>query len=245
MHIKFFIQKTREVIDQSQKNIKLAIIDHISSVPAVIFDIEQIIKFFRSQNILTLIDGAHAIGSIPINLQQMNPDCYLTNSHKWLFSHRSGCLLYVRKELQTLISPITTSFGYKQGYQEEFKWLGTKDYSNYFTISDAIDFRQMIGGDMAIYEYNHQLAVNAGNLLESMWNSSTLTTNDEYIGFMNNVQLPLIINTTESRRNLYNKLIERYNIFLPSFQFDNKYYCRISAQIYLELTDFEYVGNCV
>ncbi len=35
------------------------------------------------------------------------------------------------------------------------------------------------------------------------------------------------------------------NIFLPMFQFDNKFYCRISAQIYMELNDYQTVGNIV
>ena len=94
------------------------------------------IKFFRRQNILTLVDGAHAVGGIELNLKKLNPDFYLLNTHKWFYTHRSSCLLYVRKDLQKLIHPIITSFGYLQSFQNKFFWLGTKDYSPYLTISD-------------------------------------------------------------------------------------------------------------
>jgi selenocysteine lyase/cysteine desulfurase len=203
------------------------------------------IKYFRQKNILTLVDGAHAIGAIEINLKKLNPDFYLTNAHKWLYTHRSACILYVKKNLQKLIHPIITSFGYLQSFQDEFFWLGTKDYSSYLTISDALDFRQTIANETDIFSYNHQLVIQAGNLLATMWKSSTLTSNNNYISTMNNIQLPLFIDTIDKMNVLYQKLIDQHNIFLPMFQFDNKFYCRISAQIYMELSDYQKVGKFV
>ncbi len=178
-------------------------------------------------------------------LKDLNPDFYLTNAHKWLYTHRSACVLYVKKELQKLIHPMITSFGYLQSFQNEFFWLGTKDYSPYLTISDALDFRQTIANETDILNYNNQLAIQAGNSLAQMWKSSTLTSNNQYISTMNNVQLPLIIDTIDKMNILYQKLINEHNIFLPMFQFDQKFYCRISAQIYMELEDYQKVGKIV
>ena len=42
--------------------IKLAVIDAISSMPGVRVPFERIIKLLREHQILSLIDGAHAIG---------------------------------------------------------------------------------------------------------------------------------------------------------------------------------------
>ncbi|CAF4905305.1 unnamed protein product [Rotaria sp. Silwood1] len=243
-NIDLLLKKTQDVIDKI-KNVKLIIFDHISSVPAILFDIETMIKYFRQQEILTLIDGAHAVGAIELNLTKLDPDFYLSNTHKWLYNHRSACLLYVKKDLQKLIHPIITSFGYLQSFQNEFFWLGTKDYSPYLTISDALDFRQTIANETDIFNYNHQLAIQAGNLIANMWNSSTLTSNETFISTMNNIELPLYFDTRNKMNNLYQKLINQYNIFLPMFRFDNKFYCRISAQIYMELEDYQTVGKIV
>ncbi|CAF3991928.1 unnamed protein product [Rotaria sp. Silwood2] len=243
-NIDLLLKKTQDVIDKI-KNVKLIVFDHISSVPAILFDIETMIKYFRKQGILTLVDGAHAVGAIELNLTKLDPDFYLSNTHKWLYNHRSACLLYVKKDLQKLIHPIITSFGYLQSFQNEFFWLGTKDYSSYLTISDALDFRQTIANETDIYNYNHQLAKQAGDLIAQMWNSSTLTTNDQFISTMNNIELPSFIDTLDKMNILYQKLINQYNTFLPMFQFDNKFYCRISAQIYMELSDYQTVGKIV
>jgi hypothetical protein len=62
---------------------------------------------------------------------------------------------------------------------------------------------------------------------------------------MNNVQLPLAIDTVDKMNAVYQKLINDHNVFLPMFQFDGKFYCRISAQIYMELKDYETVGRMV
>ncbi|CAF3087981.1 unnamed protein product [Rotaria sp. Silwood2] len=238
------LKKTQDTINKI-KHVKLIVFDHISSTPAILFDIETMIKYFRNQGILTLIDGAHAVGAIELNLSKLDPDFYLSNTHKWLYNHRSACLLYVKKDLQNLIHPIITSFGYLQSFQNEFFWLGTKDYSSYLTISDALDFRQTIANETDIYNYNHQLAKQAGDLIAQMWNSSTLTTNDQFISTMNNIELPSFIDTLDKMNILYQKLINQYNTFLPMFQFDNKFYCRISAQIYMELSDYQTVGKIV
>ncbi|CAF3468476.1 unnamed protein product [Rotaria socialis] len=238
------LKKTQDTINKL-KNVKLIVFDHISSIPAILFDIETMIKYFRQQGILTLIDGAHAVGAIQLDLKKLDPDFYLSNTHKWLYNHRSACLLYVKKDFQKLIHPIITSFGYLQSFQNEFFWLGTKDYSSYLTISDALDFRETIANETDIFNYNHQLAIQAGNLLAQLWNSSTLTSNDIFISTMNNIELPLNIDSLDEMNILYQKLINQYNIFLPMFQFDNKFYCRISAQIYMELTDYQTVGKIV
>lgn len=238
------LKKTQDTINKL-KNVKLIVFDHISSIPAVLFDIQTMIKYFRQQGILTLIDGAHAVGAIELDLKRLDPDFYLSNAHKWLYSHRSACLLYVKKDLQNLIHPIITSFGYLQSFQNEFFWLGTKDYSSYLTISDALDFRQTIANETDIFNYNHQLAVQAGYLISQIWNSSILTSNNAFIGTMNNIELPSIIDSLDKMNNLYQKLINEHNIFLPMFQFDNKFYCRISAQIYMELSDYQTVANIV
>ncbi|CAF1424330.1 unnamed protein product [Adineta steineri] len=238
------LKKTQEILNKLS-NVKLIIFDHISSTPAVRFDIEKMIKFFRRKNILTIVDGAHAIGGIELNLKELDPDFYVTNTHKWLYTHRSSSLLYVKKDLQKFIHPIITSFGYLQSFQNEFFWLGTKDYSSYLTISDALDFRQTIANETEIFSYNHQLAIQAGNLLAQMWNSSVLISDEKYLSTMNNVELPFIIDTLDKMNILYQNLINKHNIFLPMFEFDKKFYCRISAQIYMELNDYQTVGHIV
>ena len=60
----YFLQLFVEAC-QKNKNIKVAIIDHISSCSAIKFPVKKIIEALKSFDILILIDGAHAPGQIP------------------------------------------------------------------------------------------------------------------------------------------------------------------------------------
>jgi selenocysteine lyase/cysteine desulfurase len=109
-----------------ERPIRIALIDHISSSPAVILPLERLIPLLKARNITVLIDGAHAIGQIPINITQLAPDYYITNCHKWLYAPRGCALMYVDKKHQGTIHPAHINSGYKQpgGFQKEFFWTG-------------------------------------------------------------------------------------------------------------------------
>lgn len=58
----------KETIEQENKkgdgSIKVCFMDAISSVPAVRFPFESVIKLVREYDILSLVDGAHAVGRV-------------------------------------------------------------------------------------------------------------------------------------------------------------------------------------
>ena len=46
--------------------------------------VEEMVKLCHSKGVPVLIDGAHALGSLPLNLQSLKADYYVANAHKWL-----------------------------------------------------------------------------------------------------------------------------------------------------------------
>ena len=56
--------------------IKVAIIDHINAPTGIIFPVNQIIDLCREKGVLSLIDGAHTPGHIPLQLDELNADFY-------------------------------------------------------------------------------------------------------------------------------------------------------------------------
>ena len=67
--------------------VKLAIFSHITSVPAIILPVEKLAQICKQAGVMAVvIDAAHALGQIPINLRslaQSGVDFYIANAHKW------------------------------------------------------------------------------------------------------------------------------------------------------------------
>src|SRR5690606_4982850 len=114
--------------------------------------------------------------------------------------------------------------------------------SSYLSFPAGIDFRATFG-DENVMKYMHQLAVAGGHLLAHMWHTSLLVS-DDMIGSMVNVQLPPT-NKTVVVEDLPWRLLEKYNTYVPVFPIQGLWYTRVSAQIYNELSDFEYLGAAV
>jgi selenocysteine lyase/cysteine desulfurase len=56
---------------------------HIVSVPAVILPVKELTALCHAHGTLVLIDGAHALGQIPVDVTDLGADFWLGNGHKW------------------------------------------------------------------------------------------------------------------------------------------------------------------
>jgi len=73
---------------------------------------------------MVLVDGAHALGQVELNLNELNADFYVANCHKWFCNTRGSAILHVRRDRQHLISPLTVSWG--EGFAASFMWPGER-----------------------------------------------------------------------------------------------------------------------
>ncbi|MBI5609366.1 MAG: aminotransferase class V-fold PLP-dependent enzyme [Deltaproteobacteria bacterium] len=152
---------------------KLAIIDHIASPTAVLFPIKEIVQRLQARGIDVLVDGAHAPGMLPLDLDDLGAAYYTGNCHKWLCAPKGAAFLHVRRDRQTPIRPLVISHGANSPrtdtsrFRVEFDWTGTRDPSPWLTIPAAIEGMAALlpGGWPAIYQRNHQLAVEAREIL--------------------------------------------------------------------------------
>lgn len=63
--------------------VRAAVFDSIVSNPGVRFPFERFIKICREEGILSVIDGAHGIGQIPLDMNVLQPDFFTSNCHKY------------------------------------------------------------------------------------------------------------------------------------------------------------------
>ncbi|CAD0084095.1 unnamed protein product, partial [Aureobasidium vineae] len=201
----------------SGKQPKVAIFDTIVSLPGVRVPFERLVSVCRSHGILSLVDGAHSIGHIPLDLAQLDPDFFITNLHKWLFTPRGCALLYVPERNQGLIrSTLPTSHGFtplpsggarinnplppsaKPAFAVNFEFVGTVDNAPYICVPAALKFRETItwqgkSGEDAIISFTQHQAREAGKLVAEILSTEVMENDQGTLGICNfaNVRLPL------------------------------------------------------
>ena len=122
---------------------KAIFVSHITSGTAIIMPIEAICARARAEGILTIVDGAHAPGQIPLNLSEMGVDIYSGNCHKWLCAPKGSAFLYVHPDQQEWIESLTISWGWRAGHTflSRNEQQGTRDISSYLAVPRAIEFQ--------------------------------------------------------------------------------------------------------
>lgn len=71
-----------KAIKSDKKNVRIAVFDTISSMPGVKVPWEQLVEICRKEGVLSMIDGAHGIGQIHLDLANVQPDFLTSNCHK-------------------------------------------------------------------------------------------------------------------------------------------------------------------
>lgn len=128
---------------------RLIFVSHITSATALQMPVAAICARAREEGILTLVDGAHAPGQIPLDLEALGADFYTGNCHKWMMAPPGSAFLYARPEQQALLEPLVVSWGWESEwesgwspFQEQFSWLGTHDPAAYLSIPAALAFQE-------------------------------------------------------------------------------------------------------
>jgi isopenicillin-N epimerase len=166
---------------------RLIFLSHITSPTALIFPIEEICARARKAGILTLIDGAHAPGQIPLTLDNIGADFYTGNLHKWLCAPKGSAFLYVRPSVQSLIQPFIVSWGWRPDkpaicpFSEMLESNGTRDLSAFLSVPDAIRFQQE-NKWLDLRHYFHELTVEMQSRIVSHFGILPLSSGTHIIG---------------------------------------------------------------
>jgi isopenicillin-N epimerase len=248
---------TDAILDRVSPRTRLAIIDHVTSPTALVFPIDEIIRQLHAKGILTLVDGAHAPGMVPLRLADLGAAYYAGNCHKWLCVPKTAGFLYVRPDLQKTLLPPVISHGYnlvREGssrFHALFDWPGTIDPTPWLCVprSLALLGDQCPGRLPGMMRRNRELALAARDMLCQALDIEPACP-PEMLGSMAAVIVPDSVSCDDDGRGpipftpidpLQNVLWNRFRIEVPVYRLAQlpQRILRISAHLYNDRRDYE------
>ena len=193
---------------------KLVMIDTVTSPTGLRMPFEVLTEFFEGKGVEVLLDAAHGIGMIPLDLGQLGASYVTSNCHKWLCAPKGSAFLYVREDKQSKIQPLTISHGHTfplgdtTRFRHEFDWTGTQDISGWCSIPAVIEGMadRIDGGWNSIMQHNHDLTIQGRNVLCERLGIQPPCP-DEMVACISTIQLPGNIPEKEKCMNLTHCII--------------------------------------
>ncbi|MDQ7027053.1 MAG: aminotransferase class V-fold PLP-dependent enzyme [Anaerolineae bacterium] len=213
---------------------RVIFLSHITSPTALILPVQEICRRAREAGIITIIDGAHVPGQIPLNLDELGADFYSGNCHKWMSSPKGSAFLYVNPDYHEMIDPLVISWGWDgDTLFERTKWQGTRDISAYLSMPEAIRFMEKHDWD-TVRANCHELAIETMHRICEVTGMSPIAM-PRFFGQMVAAPLPPDIDVVELKNNLY----DEYNVEVPIFSHHDNNYTRVSIQAYNTRQDID------
>ena len=126
---------------------RVILFQHLSWLTGHILPVREVCLIARSRGIRTIVDGAHGLGHIPVDVRQLGCDYYGSSGHKWLMGPLGTGFLYVRRELIPELWPLMPSFEQMGRDIRKFEWVGGQSLAGQVAMADALTFQERLGVD--------------------------------------------------------------------------------------------------
>ncbi|MBT8283022.1 MAG: aminotransferase class V-fold PLP-dependent enzyme [Muriicola sp.] len=215
---------------------KLIMICHMVNITGQILPVRKICDMAHSHGVEVMVDGAHCVGHIDVNIKELRCDYYGSSLHKWLSTPLGAGILFVAKKNISKIWPLLAEHHRAPDDISRLNHIGTHPVHTDLTINDALDYLDLIGLERK---------ENRLRYLQRYW-TDTLRENEN-----------IVINTPVERhrscgianvgiRNmkpseLAQTLLDEFKIFTVAIDQNNVQGCRITPNVYTttdELDEF-------
>ncbi|MBI5081955.1 MAG: aminotransferase class V-fold PLP-dependent enzyme [Chloroflexi bacterium] len=234
---------------------KIIFISHITSPTALIFPVKEICRRAREAGILSIVDGAHVPGHVPLNLHDLGCDIYTGACHKWLMAPKGSAFLYARREAQSWLEPLVVSWGWgddviapspdmgETQFVSSHQWQGTRDLAAFLATPAAIKFQHDHNWD-DVRKRCHALAVETRRRVNQVTGLESISPeSSEWFNQMVAIRIPLLnpkgLGDPSGLRKdpsglglLKTRLYDEFKIEVPVVMWNNQHFIRVSYQGY-------------
>ena len=217
---------------------RVVFISHITSPTALAFPVQEICRRARDAGLLSIVDGAHAPGQIPLNLATLGADVYAAACHKWLCAPKGSAFLYVRPEVQGMLEPLVVSWGWESErpsdsqFVDHHEWQGTRDLAAFLSVPAAIEFQAQHDWE-AVRQRCRALASQTRQRLNALTGLDPICPDSaEWFVQMFAARLPDV-----DLDRLKERLYDEFRIEVPLFKWNGQPLIRVSFQAYNSQAD--------
>ena len=132
-----------ELLDHVTERTRVLYLSHITSETALELPVAGLVARGRELGLVTIVDGAHVPGHIPLDVESIGADFYAGNCHKWLCAPKGAGFLWVAPAWQERVHGTIVSWGYEAGrgtFIDRTQLQGTRDPSAYLSVPAALEF---------------------------------------------------------------------------------------------------------
>ena len=237
-------QIVNEIFNGYTNKTKALFISHITSTTALILPVKEICDRAKELGLMTIVDGAHVPGHIPLKINDLNADIYTGACHKWMLSPKGASFLYVNKKLQDLFDPLVISWGYESDDPSDSKFIdyhqyqGTRDIAAFLTVPRAIDFLDENNWLEVSLNCKKLVLDNYESLCGVLGSLPICPLNSDFLGQMCSAPIK-----SNNEIKLKEVLFNKYKIEIPLMKSDDQLFIRMSVQCYNSQKDIDCLFN--
>jgi isopenicillin-N epimerase len=237
---------------------RLAMIDHVTSPTALVYPVRKIVRLLTERGIDTLVDGAHAPGAVPLEIESIAPTYYTGNLHKWVCAPKGAAFLWARRDRQDALLPPIVSHGEntrrpgRSLFHDRFDWPGTLDPTAWLSVSHAIRWGASLypGGWEELRDRNRSLAT-AGSAIIAGRLGIPLPAPNNLLASMATLPLPKPLQKLPDSGTRFDpvhaRLMDESQIEVPIMRWGTplQRYVRVSAQAYNSTDDYRALAEAL
>ena len=219
---------------QISSKTKLLMVCHMVNITGQILPIKKICDMAHSHGVEVMVDGAHTVAHIDVDIKALNCDYYGSSLHKWLSVPLGAGILYVAEKHIPKIWPLFAEHEKDNTKIRRLNHTGTHPVHTDLTINDAIDYVEMIG----IEKKEERL-----RYIQRYWSDQVRDVKNVVVNTPIDPSRSCGIANVGIRgmkpHDMAKVLLDEFKVWTVAIDYENVQGCRITPNVYTNLAELD------